>query len=412
VLKLLAEDPAIAATKGSRARKLWAVCGLPDFRKVGSMHHARMVRRLFSYIGEGGHIPHEWFAAEVARLDNVAGDIEALADRLAAIRSWAYIAQRVDWLADPAKWAERTMAVEARLSDALHERLTQRFVDRRTAVLVRDIGARGADALPVISPTAGSASVRPIHLAGFWFRRSVGRLATAPVSPNAVYDELTAAPPDYAMRLTPIPAIEVLPEAMGLAVGWDGYYLAVAGRRCQAAVTPRALIAIGRPRASCAAGWALSRRAGRTATSARASDVPQASHSRLAAMLVDGRTLAPPRGRRTAIGAEQGRRHAMHASIPASARSASISGHCSPAVARRAARGPLWPGHAGLPRWRRRRGAPTTRRGAWLPPPGADWLHRPGRSPGCHALMSPAWRRGPVDRALAGAASTSRPSII
>ena len=59
------------------------------------MHHARMVRRLFSYIGEGGHIPHEWFAAEVARLDNMSGDIEALADRLAGIRSWAYIAHRV-----------------------------------------------------------------------------------------------------------------------------------------------------------------------------------------------------------------------------------------------------------------------------------------------------------------------------
>ena len=146
VLKLLAEDPAVAARRGPSARRLWATCGLPDFRKVGPMHHARMVRRIFSYVGEGGHIPHEWFAAEVTRLDNVAGDIEALADRLAGVRSWAYIAHRGDWLADPAKWAERTRQVEARLSDALHERLTQRFVDRRTAVLVRDIGARGADA--------------------------------------------------------------------------------------------------------------------------------------------------------------------------------------------------------------------------------------------------------------------------
>ena len=92
------------------------MCGLPDFRKVGPMHHARMVRRLFSYIGEGGHVPHEWFAAEVARLDNMSGDIEALADRLAGIRSWAYIAHRADWLAEPAKWAERTREVEARLS--------------------------------------------------------------------------------------------------------------------------------------------------------------------------------------------------------------------------------------------------------------------------------------------------------
>ena len=173
VLKLLAEDPAIAARREVQARRLWAVCGLPDFRKVGAMHHARMVRRLFSYIGEGGHIPHEWFAAEVARLDNVNGDIEALADRLAGVRSWAYIAQRSDWLAEPAKWAERTREVEARLSDALHERLTQRFVDRRTAVLVRDIGARGSDALPVTVAADGEVSVGPEpigHLAGFDFK--------------------------------------------------------------------------------------------------------------------------------------------------------------------------------------------------------------------------------------------------
>jgi ATP-dependent RNA helicase SUPV3L1/SUV3 len=149
------------------------VCGLPDFRKVGPMHHSRMVRRIFSYVGEGGHIPHEWFAAEVTRLDNVNGDIEALADRLAGIRSWAYIAHRADWLAEPAKWAERTREVEARLSDALHERLTQRFVDRRTAVLVRDIGARGADALPVTVAADGEVSVGPEpigHLTGFDFR--------------------------------------------------------------------------------------------------------------------------------------------------------------------------------------------------------------------------------------------------
>src|SRR4249919_1555583 len=173
VLKLIAEDPAIVAKRRDQARRLWAVCGLPDFRKVGPMHHARMVRRLYSYIGEGGHVPHEWFAAEVARLDNMTGDIEALADRLAGIRSWAYIAHRADWLKEPAKWADRTREVEARLSDALHERLTQRFVDRRTAVLVRDIGARGADALPVTVAADGEVSVGPEpigHLAGFEFR--------------------------------------------------------------------------------------------------------------------------------------------------------------------------------------------------------------------------------------------------
>jgi ATP-dependent RNA helicase SUPV3L1/SUV3 len=196
------------------------------------MHHARMVRRLFSYIGEGGHIPHEWFAAEVTRLDNVAGDIEALADRLAGIRSWAYIAQRVDWLADPAKWAERTRAVEGRLSDALHERLTQRFVDRRTAVLVRDIGARGSDALPVTVAADGEVSVGPEpigHLAGFEFRvdpsaRLADKRLLLAAAERRLGDELDrraaalCAAPDADFRL--------VEEAGGLAIGWDGHILA------------------------------------------------------------------------------------------------------------------------------------------------------------------------------------------
>src|SRR6476646_578876 len=76
VLKHIAEDPALLAKKGNAARRLWAVCGLPDFRKVGPMHHARMVRRLFSYIEKGGQTPHGWLAAEVALLDNMNGDIE------------------------------------------------------------------------------------------------------------------------------------------------------------------------------------------------------------------------------------------------------------------------------------------------------------------------------------------------
>src|SRR5687767_15533978 len=232
VLKLIAEDPAIAAQRERQTRKLWAACGLPDFRKVGAMHHARMVRRVFSYIGEGGHLPHEWFAAEVARLDNVSGDIEALADRLAGVRSWAYIAHRLDWLAEPAKWAERTMEVEARLSDALHERLTQRFVDRRTAVLVRDIGARGADALPVTVAADGEVSVGPEpigHLAGFEFRvdpsaRLADKRLLLAAAERRLGDELDR----RAARLCDAPDSEfrLVEEDGGLAIGWDGHILA------------------------------------------------------------------------------------------------------------------------------------------------------------------------------------------
>jgi len=162
VLKILAGDPDVPdrAVSPELVRRLWAACGLPDFRKTGPEHHARLVARIFAHLSEGdGRIPQGWYAAEVARLDNVQGDIETLADRIAGVRTWAYIAHRADWLADPAAMAERTMAVEERLSDALHERLTQRFVDRRTSVLMRDLGKKGAGEFPVLVDDEGEVSV-------------------------------------------------------------------------------------------------------------------------------------------------------------------------------------------------------------------------------------------------------------
>ncbi|MDQ3140039.1 MAG: helicase, partial [Pseudomonadota bacterium] len=174
VLKRLAADAEVQKRGGAdNQRRLWAACGLPDFRKTGPDHHARLVARIFLHLTEGaGHIPQAWFAAEVARLDNVQGDIDTLADRIAGVRTWAYIAHRADWLADPAAMAERTRGVEEKLSDALHERLTQRFVDRRTSVLMRDAGGKGAAEFPVIVDAQGEVSVGtyPIgRLEGFHF---------------------------------------------------------------------------------------------------------------------------------------------------------------------------------------------------------------------------------------------------
>jgi len=152
--------------------RLWAACGLPDFRKTGADHHARLVGRVFRHLSEErGHVPVPWFADGLARLDTIQGDVETLADRIAGVRTWAYIAHRNDWLADPAHWAERTREIEEKLSDALHAKLTQRFVDRRTAVLMREIGS-DPDAMPVTIGEDGEVRVddEPIgRLDGFRF---------------------------------------------------------------------------------------------------------------------------------------------------------------------------------------------------------------------------------------------------
>jgi len=183
VLKRLAEEDWVRTRVRSprMVARLWAACGLPDFRKLGVDPHARFVGRVFGHLSEGnGHVPHQWFADELQRLDNMGGDVETLAGRIAAARSWAYIAHRADWLDEPAHWAERTRAIEEKLSDALHASLTQRFVDRRTTVLLRQIGADASN-LPVTIGPEGEVSVEEHSLGrleGFRFTVAADARAT------------------------------------------------------------------------------------------------------------------------------------------------------------------------------------------------------------------------------------------
>ena len=149
VMRRLADDPAIAASVRGRAAvsRFRETCTLPDFRQQGTEVHARFVARLWEDLRRGA-LPTDYVAARIAELDNPSGDIHALQGRIAAIRSWAYIAQRPDWVILREEMAARARAVESRLSDALHARLTERFVNRRLSVLMKGAGA-DAGLLPV-----------------------------------------------------------------------------------------------------------------------------------------------------------------------------------------------------------------------------------------------------------------------
>ena len=125
------------ATGKAAVERLWDVCQIPDYRKIAPATHAELVVTLYGFLMREGKIPDDWFAAQVAQADRTDGDIDTLSNRIAHIRTWTFAANRPDWLADPEHWQGVTRAVEDRLSDALHERLTERFVDRRTSVLMR-----------------------------------------------------------------------------------------------------------------------------------------------------------------------------------------------------------------------------------------------------------------------------------
>lgn len=139
-LAALVEDQDVAdrANGHAQVRLLWDVCQIPDFSKTITGHHLSLLTQVYRHlIDRNGALPESWVAGQLRRIDRVAGDIDTLTQRLAQIRTWTYITHRADWLEDANGWQEQARSIEDRLSDALHESLTERFVDRRAALFAR-----------------------------------------------------------------------------------------------------------------------------------------------------------------------------------------------------------------------------------------------------------------------------------
>ncbi|TIL59777.1 MAG: helicase [Mesorhizobium sp.] len=131
------EDIRALATDARRVALLWEACALPDYRKIAPAQHADLIASIYMDLARHGHVDENYMAEQVRRADTTEGDIDTLSHRIAQIRTWTFVSNRPGWLADQAHWQEKTREIEDRLSDALHERLTKRFVDRRTSVLMR-----------------------------------------------------------------------------------------------------------------------------------------------------------------------------------------------------------------------------------------------------------------------------------
>ncbi len=84
-----------------RVRLLWDVCQVPDYRKIAPANHADLIAGIYGHLTRDGHVPDDWFARQVAYADRVDGDIDTLSNRMAHIRTWTFVANRSDWLADP-----------------------------------------------------------------------------------------------------------------------------------------------------------------------------------------------------------------------------------------------------------------------------------------------------------------------
>jgi ATP-dependent RNA helicase SUPV3L1/SUV3 len=233
-LRQLAADPDVAERARDRATvmRLWDACQTPDFRKLAADDHLRLVKDFFFHLTSGRRrVPEDWIARQYAGLDRTDGEIDALAGRLASVRTLAYVANRPDWLADAGSWQAQTRGLEDRISDALHEKLMARFVDRRTSALMRGLRVR-EDML------AGVAADGAVTVEGHYVGRLTGvqfeavqgtslleQKALRAAAVHAVGPELgrrlgrLAAEPDEAFALTPDGVVLWRGEAAGALCG-------------------------------------------------------------------------------------------------------------------------------------------------------------------------------------------------
>jgi len=131
-------DVASAAQGEAEVKRLWQICQIPDFRNISPEEHAQLLLSIFRTLKDNGdRLPDDFLEGQIKRVDRAEGDIDALAQRIAHVRTWTFVANRAGWIDDAAGWQARAREVEDKLSDALHEGLTQRFIDRRTSVLMK-----------------------------------------------------------------------------------------------------------------------------------------------------------------------------------------------------------------------------------------------------------------------------------
>ena len=117
---------------------LWECCQIPDFVKKTYGNHLEVVSKVFSFLnGKDGKITNDYMRLQLIKLDKLEGNVDSLSNRIANVRTWSYVSNKINWVENQSYWIEKTKLLEDRLSDRLHEELTKTFIDKRASVLAR-----------------------------------------------------------------------------------------------------------------------------------------------------------------------------------------------------------------------------------------------------------------------------------
>ncbi len=140
VLRFLLKKNIENNTYSKNLKLLWECCQIPDFEKKAYGHHINIVDTVFKFLClKKKQIPNEYMKSQLSGLDKQHGNIDVLANRLSNVRTWAYVANKKNWVENADYWIQLTKSIEDNLSDRLHEELTKSFIDKKISILARGL---------------------------------------------------------------------------------------------------------------------------------------------------------------------------------------------------------------------------------------------------------------------------------
>jgi ATP-dependent RNA helicase SUPV3L1/SUV3 len=123
----------------NQLKLLWECCQIPDFVKKNYGHHLEVVSKVFEFLNERGKVTNQYMKKQLQQLDKLEGNVDSISNRIANVRTWSYVSNKINWVENQDYWVERTKNLEDKLSDRLHEELTKSFIDKRASVLARGL---------------------------------------------------------------------------------------------------------------------------------------------------------------------------------------------------------------------------------------------------------------------------------
>merc|ERR1712127_476231 len=87
---------------------LWECYQIPDFVKKTYGNHIEVISKVFNFLNSNeGKITNDYMRLQLMKLDKLEGNVDSLSNRIANVRTWSYVSNKINWVENQNYWIEK-----------------------------------------------------------------------------------------------------------------------------------------------------------------------------------------------------------------------------------------------------------------------------------------------------------------